>query len=65
MIEKNDMNRISHLDKIEYMTCQTADSLKSEIRKLILYHDECGQKLVNISIDHGVLHLNFTQNCER
>ena len=65
MIERNDIKKIRHLDQIEYMSCPSADSLKSEIRKLIIFHDECGQHLVNISIDYGVLHLIFSQNCER
>jgi len=62
MIRKNSLITIPHLDKVEYMTCQTADSLKSEIRKLIIYHHECGQQLDDISIEHEVLRLKFSIN---
>ena len=60
MIRKNSPITMPHLDQIDYMTCQTADSLKSEIRKLIIYHYECGQQLENISIEHEVLRLKFS-----
>ena len=62
MTGKNSLITIPPLDQIEYMTCQTADSLKSEIRKLIIYHHECGQQLENISIEHEVLRLKFSVN---
>ncbi len=64
MIERNDIKKIKHLDQVQYMSCPSADSLKSEIRKLILYHDECGKHLENISIDHKILHLKFSKNSE-
>ena len=62
MIKKYSLITIPHLEKIEYMACQTADSLKSEIRKLIIYHHECGQQLENISIENEVLRLKFSVN---
>jgi hypothetical protein len=62
MIKKINIKANPPLDKIEYMTCQTADSLKSEIRKLIIYHHEYGQQLENISIDQEFLRLKFSIN---
>jgi hypothetical protein len=63
MIESSG-KKIINQDHIEYMSFSSADSLKSEIRKRIICHDECGQHLVNISIDHEILRLIFSQTEE-
>jgi hypothetical protein len=59
MIENNG-KCIKSLDQIKFMAFPSADSLKSEIRKRIIFHDECGQQLVHISVDHEILRLIFS-----
>ena len=58
------VNKIAHLHKIEYMNFKSADSLKSEIRRLINHHVKHGHLLRNIMIDQQILQLKFFQNYE-